>query len=234
MRLSLPKPSHGWREVVGEVGIIVVGVLIALGAEQVVEAIHWRSVLATERASLLQEGRDSLEAVAARARQQGCVDRRLSDIRELLERHHRGLGVDIVAPLGQPTRFSATRGTWQIALAGQALAHMPHGEKLRFSDAFGWFDVWDRILQQESAIWLRIAPLNTPTLLSEENWSDLIGAYSEAVVVNDRLRKLAPIVLAKGPPGIRKYRPQDNFSSAEAMTDQICRRAIRAVNGPVM
>jgi len=231
MRLSLPKPLHGWRKFSGEVGIIVVGVLIALGAEQVVEAVHWRSVLATERASLFQEGRDSLEAVAARARQQGCVDRRLFEIRQLLERRHRGMAVDLVAPLGHPTRFSATRGTWQIALAGQALAHMPHSEKLRFSDAFGWFDVWDRILQQESAIWLRLAPLNTPTLLSDENWSDLIGAYSEAVVVNDRLRKLAPIVLAKGPPGIRKYRPQDNFSSAEAMTDQICRRAIRTVSG---
>src|SRR5207253_10949752 len=37
MHLHLPKPLHGWREFFGEVGIIVIGVLIALGAEQVVE-----------------------------------------------------------------------------------------------------------------------------------------------------------------------------------------------------
>ncbi len=43
MHFHLPKPLHGWREFVGEVGIIVVGVLIALGAEQAVEAIHHRS-----------------------------------------------------------------------------------------------------------------------------------------------------------------------------------------------
>jgi type II secretory pathway pseudopilin PulG len=33
---------HGWRAFAGEVGIIVVGVLIALGAEQMVESIHLR------------------------------------------------------------------------------------------------------------------------------------------------------------------------------------------------
>ena len=42
MHVHLPKPLHGWRAFVGEVGIIVLGVLIALSAEQVVESIHDR------------------------------------------------------------------------------------------------------------------------------------------------------------------------------------------------
>ena len=40
MHFHLPKPLHGWREFAGEVGIIVIGVLIALGAEQIVEWVH--------------------------------------------------------------------------------------------------------------------------------------------------------------------------------------------------
>ena len=32
MHFQVPKPLHGWREFAGEVGIIVVGVLIALAA----------------------------------------------------------------------------------------------------------------------------------------------------------------------------------------------------------
>lgn len=36
MHFHLPKPLHGWRQFVGEVGIIVLGILIALGAEQLV------------------------------------------------------------------------------------------------------------------------------------------------------------------------------------------------------
>jgi len=43
MHFHLPKPLHGWREFTGEVGIIVLGVLIALGAEQTVEGLHHRS-----------------------------------------------------------------------------------------------------------------------------------------------------------------------------------------------
>jgi hypothetical protein len=40
MHLHLPKPLHGWRAFAGEVGIIVLGVLIALGAEQLVANVH--------------------------------------------------------------------------------------------------------------------------------------------------------------------------------------------------
>ena len=43
MHVHLPKPLHGWRQLAGEVGIIVLGVLIALGFEQLVEAMRWRS-----------------------------------------------------------------------------------------------------------------------------------------------------------------------------------------------
>ena len=43
MHIHVPKPLHGWREFLGEVGVIVVGVLVALGAEQVVENLHHRS-----------------------------------------------------------------------------------------------------------------------------------------------------------------------------------------------
>jgi hypothetical protein len=55
MHFHLPKPLHGWREFAGEVGIIVVGVLIALGAEQVVEALHWKSEAGRARQSIAGE-----------------------------------------------------------------------------------------------------------------------------------------------------------------------------------
>ena len=38
MHFHLPKPLHGWREFAGEVGVIVLGVLIALGALALVVA----------------------------------------------------------------------------------------------------------------------------------------------------------------------------------------------------
>ena len=48
MRFPFLKPMHGWRAFAGEVGIIVIGVLIALAAQQGVET--WRRQQDVERA----------------------------------------------------------------------------------------------------------------------------------------------------------------------------------------
>jgi hypothetical protein len=42
MQFHLLKPLQGWREFTHEIVIIVMGVLIALGAQQLVEAANWR------------------------------------------------------------------------------------------------------------------------------------------------------------------------------------------------
>lgn len=70
MHIHLPKPLHGWRAFVGEVGIIVVGVLIALAAEQVVEALHWRAEMSGERQALYSEARENIGSVLWRQRLQ--------------------------------------------------------------------------------------------------------------------------------------------------------------------
>src|SRR4051794_160412 len=40
MRVHVPTPLHGWRPFLGEVGIVVLGVLIALAAGPLVERAH--------------------------------------------------------------------------------------------------------------------------------------------------------------------------------------------------
>ena len=40
MHLHRPRPLHGWREISLEVGVIVVGIIIAIGLEQTVEFLH--------------------------------------------------------------------------------------------------------------------------------------------------------------------------------------------------
>ena len=55
MHFHLPKPLHGWREFAGEVGIIVIGVLIALGFEQGVESLNWASKARAAKSELHQQ-----------------------------------------------------------------------------------------------------------------------------------------------------------------------------------
>jgi hypothetical protein len=80
MHFHLPKPLHGWREFAGEVGIIVLGVLIALGFEQVVHKIHDHSLAAETRADLHSEIEAGIGRMVSRQRSEACIERRLGEI----------------------------------------------------------------------------------------------------------------------------------------------------------
>ena len=80
MHFHLPKPLHGWREFAGEVGIIVVGVLIALGAEQVVETTHWNHAAAAARQSIDEEMQTEYFYAWEMVSAQPCIDRQLQSI----------------------------------------------------------------------------------------------------------------------------------------------------------
>ena len=219
----IPKPLHGWREFAGEVGIIVIGVLIALGAEQVVEAMHWRREVATERSSLLQEARDSRDGVILRKAQEACVDRRLEDIHTLLERHRQGQPLNLLGQIGKPVWETSSRGTWEIALTGQALAHMPSKEKLAFSDLFGSYDDWDREAGKESEVWSRFTVLNHPDLMTDEGWDNVTDAYARAVEINELMRQLAPFMLNKTIGGMPERATPSDISGFSSIVTQICK-----------
>jgi len=56
MHIHRPKPLHGWREVLFEIGIIVVGIVIAVGLEQTVEFFHHRHQREQLEAALQRDG----------------------------------------------------------------------------------------------------------------------------------------------------------------------------------
>ena len=81
MHFHVPKPLHGWREFAGEVGIIVLGVLIALGAEQLIQTIHSQREVAQFRSAVDLELATTLAAYRYRVDQEPCVKRRLGELR---------------------------------------------------------------------------------------------------------------------------------------------------------
>lgn len=221
-RLVKVTPSHGWNSVGWELGIVVVGVLIALGAQQIAESLYWRGEVASERKALLQEAQDTFDSIALRAAQQPCVDKRLAEIEAVLERHHRGEPLGIVNRVGLPTRQGATRGTWQIAIAGQALSHMANDEKLKLSDTFVGFDLWDQAGAAERDAWLRLTPLSYPDLLTEDDWSGVRSAFASAVALNDRMRVFTAFQLAKTSEMGLRASPVP-VTGSEEFTSEICK-----------
>ena len=74
MRVKVPKPLYGWREFAGEVGIIVIGVLIALGAAQVVQAAHQRQEAKQADDIIRAELGLNLGRLQSRDQIRGCVE----------------------------------------------------------------------------------------------------------------------------------------------------------------
>ena len=79
MDIHKPKPVHSWRELLKEIGIIVIGVAIALSGEQAVEALHNHHRAEQAREGIRGEIALGLGHIATRERLEKCVSRRLDE-----------------------------------------------------------------------------------------------------------------------------------------------------------
>lgn len=230
MHFHLPKPLHGWREFAGEVGIIVLGVLIALTAEQVVESWHWRRVVAAERVALDDDVADMWNAMSARMVMQPCVDERLSELQTVFDRHNRGQPLGIVGPIGRPSVWSAHTTALQIATADESLSHMPAQAKRDYFGVYAEYPEFERDAFEERGSWRTLELLNDPQVLDEADWRDLRRAYRDAVDSN-RLMK-SNLLSGRSPFWLVPFAPFRRMAeNKKALTDdvvqELCRGAVR-------
>jgi len=133
MHFHLPKPLHGWREFAGEVGIIVIGVLIALGADQAIETWQWREKVATAKESIdleLNTQLDYSEEVMGLSR---CAPHFIDALESAILRHDsRAIGTlhDTQPPfVPRPWRSTA----WQAAMSTEVADHFKRGELAEYA-----------------------------------------------------------------------------------------------------
>jgi len=192
MHFHLPKPLHGWRELAGEVGIIVLGVLIALGAEQIVETLHWRSEVADARRALDREVAYNLGAIAKRQAEGPCIDRRLQEIRGLLAASSSGLAPEARVPLGQPQLWRPRTNAWQSAMAGQVAERMPLATRLGYAQLYDAFQWYAQKASDETDAWSVLGELDDPGVLSSADLANVRQARSRAQVAADKMNANLP------------------------------------------
>jgi hypothetical protein len=137
MHFHLPTPLHGWREFAGEVGIIVIGVLIALGAEQMVESWQWRGQAAEARTALRAEiGRDNLPQAYTRLAIAPCLKAKLDKLDAALAAHvERRNFVDLAQAYRPPNRGWDDQ-VWKAVVATGVLSHGGPGELISWSKPY--------------------------------------------------------------------------------------------------
>jgi hypothetical protein len=196
MHFHLPKPLHGWREFAGEVGIIVIGVGIALAAEQALEANHWRHVVHAEGEAVEQEVSDNEGAMMVRVLMQPCVDRRLNELAEVFRRHDASKPLGLIAPIGRVTIFTGSKSTLEMAIADQSVSHMPLARKQAIFATYGTYEIFTTTAQEERAGWRKLQALDHADSLEAADWRDLRQAYDG--IVDNNVTMEANLKAGKG------------------------------------
>ena len=131
MHFHLFKPFHGWCEFVGEVFIIVLGVLIALGAEQLVERWHWNEQVQSGRTALKADFIGIVANAKERQAEDKCIRARLLLLRNMLDAHADSLPA--LGHIGSPPERSWYPATWDSLVASDVSTHMPRQEMLFYA-----------------------------------------------------------------------------------------------------
>jgi hypothetical protein len=168
MHFHLPKPLHGWREFIGEVGIIVVGVLIALAAEQVVEDLRWQREVGNFRAAVDHELGRNLGLYSTIMGQRPCVDRRLAELERLLADSRAGRQDRLLRPIGRPFTFSQYFSVWENKGA-DVTDHLPLNVRLGYGELYDEFHNNDVVRLSERDVWRSLSQFDQPEPLDHSD-----------------------------------------------------------------
>ena len=130
-RLLKLRPPHGWNAVAWELAIVTLGVLIALGAQQIAEAVHDRSTAAETRADVTDELNSDLMSIALRQSIEPCIDRRLSELRAIMAAWERTGTFETPKWVSQSPPIEIELSRYDAALSAGRLALLSGDEQYR-------------------------------------------------------------------------------------------------------
>lgn len=148
MHFHLPKPLHGWREFTGEVGIIVIGVLIALAAQQMVETWQWREKVHAAKQSIDFELNDQLDYSEEALRFRACAGPFVDALESAILRHDARTIARLhdTRPPFEPHPWRST--AWQSAMSTGVADHFSQDQLDEYAFMFSSFNDISRTQDQ--------------------------------------------------------------------------------------
>ena len=185
MKLSMLRPREGWRAFAGEVGVVVLGVLLALGAQEIAETIDDRSEAAATRESLANEIEESLAVLELRKAAQPCIDRRLTELRAIVNDWGRTGSFKTPRWVSQATWFAFDTARFEAAQSAGRLALLPSEEQYRFGLVVESLKTFRDIQKRETDAWSTLRMLQSgPEVLSASDRTAVRVALQDASTLN--------------------------------------------------
>jgi hypothetical protein len=198
MEVHKPKLVQNWRELVKEWGIIVLGVLTALLAEQAVQSIEWHHKVDAAIADMKNElsNGDGTQAYVRMA-MHDCVESRLNAIRSAAEAGDRPRSRRLIDSVWLPnnTYDSLAR---ESATASDVASHMPTATMMQFRIAYDVVPQLDRLADRELTDLARLRALpSTGGVLEASEKLAAINAVEALRMDNDTMNRDGDFVLMR-------------------------------------
>ena len=190
MDIHKPKPWRGWPEFLKEIGTIVIGVLIALGAEQAAEWLHARHLAEQTEADLAASLQPNLINAAEMWAFEPCGLARIKELADALQQPGSawranpaamppGYHTDRVMPVvySSPGRVWAP-SAWESAVASGALPHLPRGRVAKYAETYHVIDLARTSQVAISDLYPRLAALGYERKLTDQDKAQYLNLLS--------------------------------------------------------
>ena len=142
-----------WSDFLKEVGTIVLGVVIALAADEIVDNWNWQKEVSIVEDSLDDELAGSLFAAQERIKIADCQRRTLDALDDLADRSHGTLMLRNKPVTRNRVWASAA---WDAAVASGAIAHMPHDTRNTYSTLFSFVHLFQALNLRQQELWATV------------------------------------------------------------------------------
>jgi hypothetical protein len=193
MRLKGWSPENGWRAFSTDLIIVVLGVLIALGAEQTIGWLRRQGEVSSLRSALEYELSDNLASFQYRFSHQPCVGSRLNELKALRGRALAGEAASVAGEIGRPPSASLRTSVWS-ARSSEVMDAMPLDRRLAYSYLYDELAFNFGLINEEREAWRSLARFNGVRQLTEEDARTLSELVWRAEKIDEALRFNAPDV----------------------------------------
>lgn len=168
MDIHKPKPWHGLREFLKEFGTIVLGVLVALGAEQAVEAAHRYGEVREVREALRQEIQENASILAFGREELKCL-------KPQVDAYAAWAAGGPKPPKFRTVLLRYAFNTWDTVKTGP-VQHMPLRERLAISDFYDEMRNAESIVGEQRAAALVLFGADERKTLTPEDAARVLDA----------------------------------------------------------
>jgi hypothetical protein len=178
-RLFLIKPPTGWPGFITELIIVVLGVFIALAAQEAVNSWNARRDLGEFRSAVDREIAENLSAYEQRVRQSACAAARLDQLEAWQKTWRSGAGPSMIGRIRRPVEYTVSQHVWNASVAAN-LKEMPLDERLNYAALYAGFEAYENQRLRDAAIWQEIYSYDQASRLSPPEVNKLRGLILSA------------------------------------------------------